>query len=31
MWRTGKYHQMPLSREAVADQAVDTLYLSPIE
>lgn len=29
LWRTGKYHQLPLSEEAVAKVAVDTLYLTP--
>ncbi|MCF7804180.1 MAG: penicillin acylase family protein [Candidatus Marinimicrobia bacterium] len=31
MWRTGEYHRIPLSREAVAEQAVDSLYLVPEE
>ena len=31
MWKTGAYHQMPISREGVAAVATDTLYLVPPE
>jgi len=29
LWKTGKFHPLPLSKDAVANVAVDTLYLMP--